>query len=1180
MKVPLAIPKERKLNESEDYGFLRERGLALIERLASDIWTDYNVHDPGITLLEALCYAITDLGHRTGFEVKDILATEGASSSKAEPPIFTAREILTNNPWTTTDWRKLLVDIDGIRNAWLFVADCQEVDFYAECKSSELKYFAPDHKIKPEKLNIDPQGNSRVLIDFINDTSNTETERIILPLQLEVFDNINNITTAYRVEVPLPGWAEVENRRNSFLNFINLDTILSISLLNVNFDNTAAIWQGDILINFNTQGNNHQIRFSEVVIEGVTETAVRDELEVALTTVNSDNIILQYQQYLLRTLARLSEHTIQLRGLFEVLLEYEVDDQYGDLNSGLLDYTLTYKDGSGDVQEADVEVLMPSWREVYGQLADYFAFINSPEITSVVFENENPDAVNSIWTVDLVLQYDGQDGLPGLRLDNLKFKGIGTTEEVDAMKANIELLDARSLIGFYHGKLKRLMAITEVVEDRLHAHRNLCEDFKKITSICVNEVAVCADIILENDANLLEVQAEILFQVQQYMSPPIRFYSLEEMVAMGIPSEDIFNGPPLNHGFVIDEEIEASELKDKYYIYASDIINLIMDVDGVLAVKDLLLTKYDQQGNAVLPSERWCVLIDHHCKAELSIDKSKLLYFKDGLPYILPENKEEELLKKIARKRAIAERYKLESETNDFPFPEGRPLPLDDYQPLRHLLPQTYGIGVEGLPETATPARKGKAAQLKGFLAFFDQLLANYLSQLSNLRELFSLDEHASGKLKKTYYARYLEEELLGENLYANPAALEDAAGTEIGPKSLQRLFESHADYLDRRNRFLDHLLARFAESFSDYALLVFQQLDEDEMQELIHDKISFLKEYPIISSQRGKGFNYKNESELWDTDNVAGLKKRMSKLLGMEDYLRKDLHCETIRNGFQVVEVNALDFTFKLEDGGTDILTSPKHFTTFDEAFYAMEAAIALAVDAENYTTEPAGAQHIFQIAEITRHPVTDAIISKDVFLESEDQYTTDVLAAEAGEALRQEIAADFDGEPCEVEGFHLIEHILLRPKNEYEDLLFEVCLNQDCFFCGEEDPYSFRVTIVLPYWMEKFIDEKMKIREYVNRLFRQEAPAHIHVKICWINNSQMRLLDLHYRRWLEENAKRFPDKDKLTQRLNALVSLLGSLRNVYFQGFLHDCDDSKEENTIILGKSFLGTYQPPPDE
>ncbi|MCB0615162.1 MAG: hypothetical protein KDC75_17715, partial [Phaeodactylibacter sp.] len=292
MKVPLAIPKERKLNESEDYGFLRERGLALIERLASDIWTDYNVHDPGITLLEALCYAITDLGHRTGFEVKDILATEGASSSKAEPPIFTAREILTNNPWTTTDWRKLLVDIDGIRNAWLFVADCQEVDFYAECKSSELKYFAPDHKIKPEKLNIDPQGNSRVLIDFINDTSNTETERIILPLQLEVFDNINNITTAYRVEVPLPGWAEVENRRNSFLNFINLDTILSISLLNVNFDNTAAIWQGDILINFNTQGNNHQIRFSEVVIEGVTETAVRDELEVALTTVNSDNIIL------------------------------------------------------------------------------------------------------------------------------------------------------------------------------------------------------------------------------------------------------------------------------------------------------------------------------------------------------------------------------------------------------------------------------------------------------------------------------------------------------------------------------------------------------------------------------------------------------------------------------------------------------------------------------------------------------------------------------------------------------------------------------------------------------------------------------------------------------------------------------------------------------------------------
>lgn len=1179
MNLPLVIPKERSFNESENYEFLRQEGINYIQALGTEIWTDFNVHDPGITVLEALCYAITDLGHRTNFEVKDILAKEGDDPNNPAPPLFTARNILTCNPLTITDFRKLLVDIEGIRNAWLFVADCQEVDFYADCKTSELKYFQPNHKIEKKKLRIDGNGNSRVLIDFINDPANTETEHIIFDLQLEVLNVILNINEAYQLQIPLPGWAEVENRRNQFLPFINLDNIQTVSLQNVNYNNQTGIWQADIVIAFDTNGDNHQITFQNIVIEGVTETAVQTELELALTTLNSDNILIIYQQKLLRQLALLSEHTINLRGLNEVLLEYEVDDQFGDLNSDLIDYILFYEDAGGNIDMLELEVLMLSWRTIYENLKDYYPFIQSTAITNVAYENENLDSVNQIWTVDLVLQYDGQGALPDIRLDNLVFNGIETTSQVDQLKDNINLFDSRSFIGFFHGKLKRLLEITDVVEFRLHEHRNLCEDYKKIASICVNEIAVCADIILENSANLADVHAEILFKIQQYLSPPIRFYSLEEMVEMGIPTEDIFNGPPLDHGFIIDQEIEASELKEKNYIYASDIINLIMDVPGVKAVKDLLLTKYDKKGNPVLPSERWCILLDPFHKAELDVFKSKILYFKDGLPYVFPDDKREELFKKMARMRAVEERYKLESTTNDFPLPIGTPFPFANYQPVRKLLPQTFGVGIEGLPETASDARKGKAAQLKAFLAFFDQLLANYLSQLANLGELFSLDEHTDPGEKKTYYTQFLNEEILGEDLYFDAASLEDLI-SPIGPNSLQRLFETHPEYLDRRNRFLDHLLARFAERFTDYALLYSDSLDEADLTELIKDKIGFLEHYPVLSSERGKGFNYKNEAELWNTENVAGLKKRMSKLLGMDAFLRRDLHCKSFRDGFEIVEIDPTDFTFKLADGGTDILTSPKHFTNLDDAFYAMEDAIELAREAENYVTEPIAAQFLFQIGEIVRNPVDGSVISKDVYLESVTQYNTEQEAIDAGAALRQQIVADFEGDPCDIEGFHVIEHLLLRPKNEYEDQLFEVCLNLDCDFCGEEDPYSFRLTIVLPYWMEKFVDEKMKIREYVDRLFRQETPAHIHVKICWINNCQMRLVDLHYRRWLEENAKRFPDPDKLTQRLNALVTILGQLKNIYTQGFLHDCDDSEEPNTIILGKTFLGSYNPPPDE
>jgi len=71
---PISLEKNPKLESSEDYLFLRRKGIEYIEQMGSNWWTDYNSHDPGITILEALCYAITELGFRTGWNIKDILA--------------------------------------------------------------------------------------------------------------------------------------------------------------------------------------------------------------------------------------------------------------------------------------------------------------------------------------------------------------------------------------------------------------------------------------------------------------------------------------------------------------------------------------------------------------------------------------------------------------------------------------------------------------------------------------------------------------------------------------------------------------------------------------------------------------------------------------------------------------------------------------------------------------------------------------------------------------------------------------------------------------------------------------------------------------------------------------------------------------------------------------------------
>jgi hypothetical protein len=64
------------LPEHLDFDQLRAQALSRLQAFAGDRWTDYNAHDPGLTLLEALCYALTDLGYRAGYAMPDLLAGE------------------------------------------------------------------------------------------------------------------------------------------------------------------------------------------------------------------------------------------------------------------------------------------------------------------------------------------------------------------------------------------------------------------------------------------------------------------------------------------------------------------------------------------------------------------------------------------------------------------------------------------------------------------------------------------------------------------------------------------------------------------------------------------------------------------------------------------------------------------------------------------------------------------------------------------------------------------------------------------------------------------------------------------------------------------------------------------------------------------------------------------------
>jgi hypothetical protein len=177
MSESISLIKENPLLPAEDYDALRKEGFKAIEKLGSGIWTDYNNSDPGITILEAICYAITDLAYRTGFEIKDLLTPEHLTEETWKNIFYTARQILHNNPLTISDYRKLIIDIIGVRNAWIEPSKDYEVPVWVDynfierrkdtdcgCTSQELKTCFGKLGLQPvTKPQVDERNSKRIL---------------------------------------------------------------------------------------------------------------------------------------------------------------------------------------------------------------------------------------------------------------------------------------------------------------------------------------------------------------------------------------------------------------------------------------------------------------------------------------------------------------------------------------------------------------------------------------------------------------------------------------------------------------------------------------------------------------------------------------------------------------------------------------------------------------------------------------------------------------------------------------------------------------------------------------------------------------------------------------------------------------------------------------------------------
>jgi hypothetical protein len=1007
MKTDYFIAKTRKLLPAQDYEFLRKEGMKHIEKLGNKLWTDYNAHDPGVTILEVLSYAITELGYRTDFNIKDLLSDKyGAISNKT---FFPASEIFTNAPLTEIDYRKLLIDIDGVSNAW----------FSATKKTTDSSGF------------LAPNDN----------------------------------------EIPI---------------YINV---------------------------------------------------VEDRL--SLKSTDKNNTVLEQ---------------LHLRGLNKVRIELEDDPELGDLNATLLDYEFLAKD---------------LWIQV--SIDPMFATWNDPKALLLKYMNK-PEKIKNLKAEKI----DGKVKVTFFRTTDvgqfLEFSiSLYDPAEIDAVVTHFSLeKNTCDVVALLEKKRKKVEQTFLTITKKLHLNRNFTEDYLCLSTIESQEIGVCVDIEIEPQSNIVDVMAQIQIAIFDVINPPIRFYTLTQLLHEGYHSEDLFLGPKLDHGFLKDEEISNSDLPTA--IHASDIIAVLMGIKGVVSVSNLLLTAYDKNGKPVVgsSSQPWVLKLSGEVNPIFTPKKSKILLFQKKIPFLLSETNQMLVDQKIEIYKSQQKNYKLLNTNNELPYPTGNFYQLDEFYSIQDEFPQNYGLGKNKLSDKETDYRKSQVNQLKGYLHFYDQILSDFFNQLYHSKNILD-----TVTLDRTYFPKYLtKNDWTGDDFYNTAiytSDFENALSVSNGDQV--SIYETKSDFYERRNRALDHLMSRFGESFNDYVFMMYQINQEGkglgelsfQFEDLIQDKQNFINDLPEISSKRAIGMDYMYPKTLtppdfWGTESRGGYEKRVARLLGINDISLRNIVTEI--SGVQTqwtVNTKMGAIVFKIENHTVDLADkwnwSQQNLTNF--GIYKIDLF--------------GGKYYIY----LTKDTKKIARVDK--------KFNTFELALDYFNSLLQALNETY-------ENFYALEHLLLRPFwdkrginwniDDDKDLL-TVCLQDDCKEEANNDPYSFKATLVLPGYLSRF--RNITFRKYAEQIFRQEAPAHVLLKICWVNISDMTKFQKAYKDWLEnyryfriKYCSKTVDKKEMTAFLlhhKNMINAINELNTMYPEGNLFDCHLSETSNPILLGNTALGT-------
>lgn len=421
--------------------------------------------------------------------------------------------------------------------------------------------------------------------------------------------------------------------------------------------------------------------------------------------------------------------------------------------------------------------------------------------------------------------------------------------------------------------------VIEKVRKVFYLNRNLSEDINSIEVLGTKKIAFNAGIEIDEYYDSEETLGQILLNVDEFLTRPVPRYTILQLLDMGKTTEEIFSGPRMSNGFIMDDDLRPRMSKILY----SQLIRVILDTTGVKSVYNFSISGADQQKLVYDLPDGFIPTLDE----DMVMNCSHYVHlFKNRVKVVTEDQNVSNFYRglKLSRPRSMMEALE-EMQLKYYNVPHGRDRNLEYYKSIQYGFPNIYGIGQFGVPNgtelndngmptnMSSPRRRGLAKQLKAFLLLFEQMLINYLEQLDNTAKLFT----TVMDMRDTYFYAQpttkkfpnLEPILLtkedaqsgqipmniSSGWMAEQAAMLNAIPKFGYKEGLDWIMDAMDPAFRRRDQFLDHLLARFHISLSTTAFsdADWYYLSDKTFEEyVLKTKTKFLRNAPQLCEMRG----------------------------------------------------------------------------------------------------------------------------------------------------------------------------------------------------------------------------------------------------------------------------------------------------------------------------------------